>query len=301
MAGKREAFQPTSSEETIIMAGSVDDDEAAVVSSSTFQIPIIPPSSATAPHHGRPPHNWVVQVIFLLLGIGILAPWNAFISAKDYFDKRLCHQTTESSSDDSINNDLESKFAFIYTLASVVSLGFLILIQTVKDRSNRRRRSSSSSNNNNVVDGDDDDDDRLARTLSGTRDADREAIMDHDTEQDGIMRMAVANDDDHHPNAEPAKGEHSFFMVMLPLALYLVAFLGQAWMVRIIEMPWFLTLTFLGLAVCGMSCGIAQAGIVATAGLFPSDLAMNPYMAVRTCRTRVVVRLQWLSLALTVP
>ena len=141
-------------------------------------------------------------------------------------------------------------------VASVVSLGLLILIQTVKDRSNRRRRRSSSSSNNN-----DDDDDRLARTLSGTRDADQEAIVDHDTEQDGIMRrMAVANDDaDHHPNAEPAKDDHSFSMVMLPLALYLVAFLGQAWMVRIIEMPWFLTMTFLGLAVCGMSCGIAQA------------------------------------------
>lgn len=169
-----------------------------------------------------PPSRSVIRGIFLLLGIGVLAPWNAFISAKDYFDKRICNET----------NHLESKFSLVYNLASVTSLGLLIAIQTLRDR----RRSEHH---------------RVG-------------------EQDGILT----------PSSSNLEKDHSFFMVILPLSLYLVAFLGQAMMVRIINMPFFLFLTFLGLALCGMACSVAQAGIVATAGLFHSNLAMNPYLEV---------------------
>jgi hypothetical protein len=70
---------------------------------------------------------------------------------------------------------------------------------------------------------------------------------------------------------------------MVPLSLYVAAFLGQTAMVFVVNIPFFLQWTILGLAICGMACGIAQAGIVATAGTFEANLAMNPYLAVSPC------------------
>ena len=70
----------------------------------------------------------VVKIIFLLLGIGILLPWNAFVNAKPYFEARFC----SSSGTDTI--DFELWFGLAWNLASVVSLGSIILFQMAKDR-----------------------------------------------------------------------------------------------------------------------------------------------------------------------
>ena len=58
----------------------------------------------------------IVRVIFLLLGVGILMPWNAFVSAKPYFQSRLC------SDDGQVIVDFELWFGLIWNLSSVLSL-----------------------------------------------------------------------------------------------------------------------------------------------------------------------------------
>lgn len=69
-----------------------------------------------------------VKGIFGLLGIGILLPWNAFISAKPYFQARLC------SGGSAFSGNVELWFGLIYNLSSVLSLTFTILLQWQRDQ-----------------------------------------------------------------------------------------------------------------------------------------------------------------------
>jgi Nucleoside transporter len=75
--------------------------------------------------------------------------------------------------------------------------------------------------------------------------------------------------------------DHSFFLVMLPLTLYTGIFSLQAVLVLIPHMlpGKFLMVTLCGLAVCGTCGAIATAGIVSTAGLFPSHIGINPFFS----------------------
>lgn len=59
----------------------------------------------------------LLKGVFCLLGIGVLVPWNAFISAKDYFQARFCM------------DHMESTFAVLFTLSSVVSMGVILAAQ----------------------------------------------------------------------------------------------------------------------------------------------------------------------------
>ena len=65
----------------------------------------------------------IIRAIFLLLGVGILIPWNAFVSAEQYFASRLCE-----SGHDVIN--FEQWFGLVWNLSSVVSLGLIIVGQS---------------------------------------------------------------------------------------------------------------------------------------------------------------------------
>jgi equilibrative nucleoside transporter 1/2/3 len=81
----------------------------------------------------------VVKGIFGLLGIGILLPWNAFISAKPYFQARLC------SGAGGISGNVELWFGLIYNLSSVLSLAIIILLQWRRDRKTSAATYESSS------------------------------------------------------------------------------------------------------------------------------------------------------------
>ena len=64
----------------------------------------------------------VIHAIFLLLGVGILIPWNAFVSATPYFASRLC-----KSGRDIVN--FEQWFGLVWNVSSVISLGLIIVGQ----------------------------------------------------------------------------------------------------------------------------------------------------------------------------
>lgn len=76
-------------------------------------------------------------------------------------------------------------------------------------------------------------------------------------------------------------GGHSFYHVMVPLTIYATVFSIQAFLVTIpdISPTNFLIVTFVGLAICGTCGAIATAGIISTAGLFPSHIGINPFFS----------------------
>ena len=190
----------------------------------------------------------ILQGIFLLLGVGVLVPWNAFISAKAYFQSRLCNHNVENDTYFTSISNIESVFAMVYNLASVISLGLIIAVQALRDQLVAQEHAAVA-----------------PPAVSSDILSDPEIILDEQR-----------NSDDKHSS-------HSFWLVMTPLSLYLASFLGQAVMVFVVQTPIFEQFTITSLAICGMSCVIAQSGIVATAGLFDADLAMNPYLVVSSC------------------
>jgi len=196
----------------------------------------------------------VLQAIFLLLGVGVLVPWNAFISAKGYFQSRLCNLNVETDTYSTSISNIESVFAMLYNLASVTSLGLVIAIQALRDQLVAEEHAAVPTPSSEM------------------------------TENSEIAADEGRNSDAHNMS-------HSFWLVMTPLSLYLTSFLGQTVMVFVVRTSIFEQFTITSLIICGMSCVIAQSGIVATAGLFDADLAMNPYLVVSSYLHTTTVKL----------
>jgi hypothetical protein len=201
-----------------------------------------------------PSSRIIIPAIFLLLGVGVLVPWNAFISAKGYFQSRVCSETGDPA-----NASIESWFAMIYNLSSVISLGLLITIQAVRDQIQMATEAEPEIQ------------DPLSLSHENT-------TMSNSLTESGVPVRTNTTESNHSDNNSKA---HAFWLVMLPLALYLVVFLFTDLLVLVptISVNVFEILTLICLAVCGMCGAIASAGIVATAGLFPATLAMNPFLA----------------------
>lgn len=180
----------------------------------------------------------VVKAIFLLLGVGILIPWNAFVSAKPYFQARFC----SDEGNDIV--DFERWFGLIWNSASVVSLGLIIVAEMVKDQFFKERHSNLNP---------------LSQEASSTP-------------------LNPGNESDQRRGRSAG---HSFWLVMVPLALYMAVFVATDLLVLVIDIPpsTFLAITFVGLAMCGTCGAIATAGIVSTAGLFDSSIGINPFFS----------------------
>jgi solute carrier family 29 (equilibrative nucleoside transporter), member 1/2/3 len=58
--------------------------------------------------------SFTALVIFFILGLGNLLPWNAFITASSYYESRFCNTTYEDS--------FESFFSMFYTVSQPIGL-----------------------------------------------------------------------------------------------------------------------------------------------------------------------------------
>ena len=96
----------------------------------------------------------VVPCIFFLLGIGVLVPWNTFISLNNYYENRFCSEETTSttttlttiassrqvtvvsngSTDKSTNMNIESTFSTVYNVSSILTIILLISVRLVRDQ-----------------------------------------------------------------------------------------------------------------------------------------------------------------------
>lgn len=88
-------------------------------------------------------------------------------------------------------------------------------------------------------------------------------------------------DDQSNSSSSSSKTTSGYYNVMIPLGLYAVVFFIQTVLVTVpdISPPSFLTVTLVGLAVCGTCGAIATAGIVSTAGLYPAHIGINPFFS----------------------
>jgi hypothetical protein len=166
------------------------------------------------------------------------------VNAKPYFQARLC------SADGTESIQFEEWFGVVWNTASVLSLGCIILSQVCRDKVNGRGQ-----------EGGPDISSSLAEVVNDT-----------------------GSQEPLNPNNATCAGHgegHSFLLVVVPLSLYLVVFLCMDVLVFVPSIPpgMFLVLTLTGLSVCGMCSAIATAGVVSTAGLFPSHVGINPYFS----------------------
>mmetsp|Transcript_12484 Transcript_12484/g.31432 ORF Transcript_12484/g.31432 Transcript_12484/m.31432 type:complete len:595 (+) Transcript_12484:51-1835(+) len=185
----------------------------------------------------------MIRAIFLLLGVGILIPWNAFVSATPYFASRLC----QSGHD---NMKFEQWFGLAWNLSSVISLGLIIVGQSLSVYWKKKKTEES-----------------LALNEEGGND--NNADPSHDS-----------TNQSNNGSSEGSK-DNSFFTVMVPLGLYMAVFSIQVILVTIpdISARNFLIVTLISLAMCGTCGAIATAGIVATAGAFPPQIGINPFFS----------------------
>jgi hypothetical protein len=191
-----------------------------------------------------------ITTIFLLLGVGILLPWNAYISAKQYFVSRLCNDKDHDENPHNIGENVEMWFSIMYNGAGVLSLVVVIFMQHLADgdKFNKRIKSVKSFILNNTT--------NLSVSMMSSKPSSLNTI---DTQHGA----------DH----------TTWYMVMIPLAVYLIVFAISTLLVFFTSIPTqlFTDLTLSGLFICGVSTAIASSGIVGTAGLFPANLGVNPY------------------------
>jgi hypothetical protein len=185
-----------------------------------------------------------IEIVFFLLGIGILLPWNAYISAKQYFVSRICEQ------DPILARHIELWFSILYSGASVLSLAVVILVQYATDTdSNSNKR-----------------DEKIPNSLfQSTRNLSI-PMMSSKTLRIDTTRASTSD-------------AYTWYMVMVPLGLYLAVFFITTIFVFIdsIQPRVFAILTLSGLFICGVCTAVASSGIVGTAGLFDPNVGVNPY------------------------
>jgi hypothetical protein len=197
-----------------------------------------------------------IGIVFCWLGIGVMCPWNAFISARPYFQSRLCGQAA------SIATDVELLFSVVYNVASVLSLGVILLLQY------------------------------YTTTQAEIVTAMRQSIYAPPTDLVTALRSSIyaptfasgvrrpTNADNNIGSSSPTENEYTWYMVMVPLGLYLAVFVLTTILVLFPGIPplLFLISTLAGLFVCGVCTSVASAGIVGTAGLFEAEMGVNPYL-----------------------
>ena len=207
--------------------------------------------------------------VFLLLGIGILLPWNAFISAKAYFQSRLC----DPSGNDRANSDsMEATFAFVYNLSSVISLGGIIFGRWLRNMFVSNETVQAEVLVGQIVDGIYRDDDM------------RDVVGDDESRERVSSNLPPIRRNVQQRQSDEENSTSSIIFVILPFSVFLVVFLLQMWLVVSVHFGSAQSLRFwtlLSITVCGVCSAMATAGVVATAGRFKeAEVAMNPFLAV---------------------
>jgi hypothetical protein len=198
----------------------------------------------------RPLSERFVKTIFLLLGVGILLPWNAYISAKHYFVSRICNEKEDEDNYNNIGQEIEMWFSIVYNGAGVLSLVVVILVQHLADgnKYNKRIKSVKSFIFKNTT--------NLSVSMMSSKTS-------------SLKTIDTTHSTDH----------TIWYMVIIPLTVYLIVFAISTLLVFLVSIPtrMFMFLTLTGLFICGVSTAVAGSGIVGTAGLFPANLGVNPY------------------------
>ena len=186
-----------------------------------------------------------MKFIFMLLGVGVLVPWNAFISAVPYFQSRICSIPGASE-------HFELWLGLTFNFCSVLSLGLLLLGPWIREQ---------------LLD--------LGVGRRGGGQQRRSSIHEE------ISTASEEEGNNHYHDGNEKSQNHSFWLVTIPLCCYLAVFVVTDMLVAIknIEPAAFLTYTFFGIIILGIAGAFCQAGIVAASSVFPSSIGINPFVS----------------------
>jgi solute carrier family 29 (equilibrative nucleoside transporter), member 1/2/3 len=192
-------------------------------------------------HQQLPRSERFISSVFSLLGLGLLVPWNAFISAKPYFEARIC-------SDTAVSGNIEVLISPVFTSSSVLSLFLMISYQSLRDRfftEKARSAIETSTNPQTEINNQQSSDDPL------------------------ITRSSNRN------------SAHTWYMVCVPLFIYFGVFLLLATLVFFpsIRASTFYIFMIGSLAICGIMVAVASAGVVAAANRFPPKVAIAHFFS----------------------
>ena len=207
-----------------------------------------------------------------MLGIGILLPWNAFVNAKPYFQSRFC-DSTDDDTNTPTHESFEQWFGVIWNIASVLSLGSIIVFNAIHDKisSKINGHHQQASLRAHINDCDD------SNTENNNNSIDNNNI--EDPLDPNSRNELLCNGSNGGSTTSNNNEGHSFVLVMIPLSLYLTVFVCMVILVFIPNIPpnLFFNVTLVGLGICGMCQAIATSGIIATAGLFSPTIGISPF------------------------
>ena len=183
--------------------------------------------------------NTIVKCVFTLLGIGFLLPWNAFISASEYFETRIQACTSgsvyEENKDGGSGNDFMLWFGLVYNISGVVSLAGMLISQK---RQNRGRVSNS--------------------------------LVENSESNEDILHRRRRR----HPQWTTVITALSCFFLTMLLTTSMVLLPSS-----FISPKLFRTLSILSASICGTAGAFISTGIVAFASDFPPHLAIQPFIS----------------------
>lgn len=196
-----------------------------------------------------------IKSIFLTLGLGVLLPWNAFISAIQYFESRFCRNGRI------IIPNVEQWFGVLYNLSSVLSLGIIIAVQWINDYEKKDEPLQ-----HNFIS------DSVRSFFDSMRENSSSTLHQHPSSTASRQSERV-------PIGNSAGHAHTWWLVLFPLFLYFSVFAVMTVLVLFTGVSGFLFLiiSLSGLAICGICQSLASAGIVGTAGLFDPNTGVAPY------------------------
>jgi len=224
----------------------------------------------TAP---KPKDEKFVKSIFLLLGIGFLLPWNAFISAAEYFETRVCLSEDNNNNassfgeitDDTTPEDLTNGgsgsnfmlwFGLIFNLSGLVTLSFMLISQ--RRTENKVRGSDSITENGESI---------ITQSLLNQNES-GERIM--------------GESGDNNSNSRKTSGRKRIWkMIVVSFCCFLITMMLTTSLVLVpsINPSFFRLLSLTSAGICGTAGAFTSAGIVSFASIFPPNIGIQPYIA----------------------
>ena len=207
-----------------------------------------------------------------MLGIGFLLPWNAFISAAEYFETRICLPeddginarnfgkiaTDDTTPDDPTNGESGSNFmlwfGLIFNLSGLVTLSLMLISQ--RRTENKVRGSDYTSDNGEALLNQNDNEER---SMGGSGDNNRNSRKTSGRKR--IWKMIVVS--------------FCCFLITMMLTTSLV-------LVPSINPSFFRLLSLTSAGICGTAGAFTSAGIVSFASIFPPNIGIQPYIAGQT-------------------
>ena len=213
-------------------------------------------------------------------------------------------------------SNFESIFAIVFNLASVISLGLLITIQSLRDHysvdDNLQHVEGTSPdmvvvNENSFLPFTSTDtyhshhhnhySDLVTPStiafMGNNLDNNNNTTNDDNKEVGAVQHPQLVQHQQEQQKIQPILDTYSLLSVILPLIVYVVVFLVQTCLVLILSIQMisdvpsttqFYIITILCLIICGICTVISQSGIVATATQFLNpNVAISPYLQVSFC------------------